>query len=569
VPPHPYGWLSILPPVAAIVLAIATRRVILSLLAGIFAGALVTTGGNPLMAVADTLEIHLWKTLAEEGKLRVFAFTLLMGAMVGVINRAGGMRGLVAVIAPLANNRRRGQLTTWLLGLVIFFDDYANTLLLGTTLRPLCDRLKISREKLAYLVDSTAAPVAGLALVSTWVAVEIEYVREGIDNVAGGAGIKAFDLFVRTIPYRFYVLWTLIFVPLVALMARDFGPMLRAERRWFRGDGVATAVGSAVHDPTAADDATPARWVNAVVPILVTVGAIVWLLYRTGSSALTASGATGAPPLRDIFGAAASSFALMWGCLAGLVTAALMAWVQRLLSGRQILAAAGVGARLMLPALVILWLASTLSRLTGNKPITGDEPAAMASLTEPSSSGVPAASVHAAVDPYPLPYRLYTGKFLGDLIGSSIAPWLLPTIIFVLASFVSLATGTSYGTMGILLPMVVPLVFGILAGRGPPVSPADPILLASIGGVLAGAIFGDHCSPISDTTILSSQASGCEHTAHVRTQMPYALLVATIAIVFGTLPVGLGVPVWLLLPIGVVAMVVALWALGRPVESDV
>jgi Na+/H+ antiporter NhaC len=565
--PHPYGWLSLLPPVAAIILAIATKRVVLSLLAGIFTGALITTGGNPLLAVADTLEIHLWKTLADEGKLRVFAFTLLMGAMVGVINRSGGMRGLVAVIAPLANNRRRGQLTTWLLGLVIFFDDYANTLLLGTTLRPLCDRLRISREKLAYLVDSTAAPVAGLALVSTWVAVEIEYVREGIDNVAGGAGINAFDLFVRTIPYRFYVLWTLIFVPLVGLMARDFGPMLRAERRTVHGDGPAATAITAVHDPTAADADTPARWFNAVVPIVVTVVAIVWLLYHTGESALTASGAV-APPLRDIFGAAASSFALMWGCLAGLVTAAFMTWGQRLLNGRQILVAAGLGARLMLPALVILWMASTLSRMTGNKPIAGDEPIAVAVVAEPAAAGSQTASAQGVASAYPFPYRLYTGEFLGDLIGSSIAPWLLPTIIFVLASFVSLATGTSYGTMGILLPMVVPLVFGVLAGRGPPVNPSDPILLASIGAVLAGAIFGDHCSPISDTTILSSQASGCDHTAHVRTQMPYALLVATIAIALGTLPIGFGVPVWLLLPSGVVAMVLALRVLGSPVEQS-
>jgi Na+/H+ antiporter NhaC len=204
--------------------------------------------------------------------------------------------------------------------------------------------------------------------------------------------------------------------------------------------------------------------------------------------------------------------------------------------------------------------------MTGNKPFVGDEPIAVAVVAEPAAAGSQTASAQGVASAYPLSYRLYTGQFLGDVIGGSIAPWLLPTIIFVLASFVSMATGTSYGTMGILLPMVVPLVFGILAGRGPPVNPSDPILLASIGAVLAGAIFGDHCSPISDTTILSSQASGCDHTAHVRTQLPYALLVATIAIALGTLPIGLGVPVWLLLPSGVVAMVLALWVLGSPVQ---
>ena len=234
---HPYGWLSLLPPITAIVLAIATRRVLLSLLLGIFAGALLLAGGNPFAAIGDGLELHLWSALTDHDNLRVFAFTLLMGAMVGVVSRAGGMRGLVNAISPWAANRRRGQLVTWLLGLLIFFDDYANTLLLGSTLRPLCDRLKISREKLAFLVDSAAAPVAGLALVSTWVAAEISYVQDGLIN-AGADHINAFNLFVASIGYRFYVLWMLMFVPLIGWLGRDFGPMLRAERSCVSGDPV-------------------------------------------------------------------------------------------------------------------------------------------------------------------------------------------------------------------------------------------------------------------------------------------------------------------------------------------
>ncbi len=189
--PHPYGILSLLPPVVAIVLAIVTRRAALSLVVGIFFGAMVTTGGNPMTALHDTLEINLWPTLVDEGKMRVFSFTLLMGAMVGIICRSGGMKGLVNCISPLARGRRSGQMTTWALGLLIFFDDYANTILLGNTLRPLCDRLRISREKLAYLVDSTAAPVAGLALVSTWVAVEIDYVKDGLAMLPAATEMKA------------------------------------------------------------------------------------------------------------------------------------------------------------------------------------------------------------------------------------------------------------------------------------------------------------------------------------------------------------------------------------------
>jgi len=596
----------------AVVLAIATRRVVPSLLAGIVVGALVTTDGDVARAVADTLEIHHWKTLVDEGKLRVFAFTLLMGAMVGVINRSGGMRGFVLALTPLASNRHRGQLTTWLLGLLIFFDDYANTVLLGSTLRPLCDRLKISREKLAYLVDSTAAPVAGLALVSTWVAVEIDYVQDGIDNVTRVAvaadsfdrqatadvsegeaqdasprvALKAVDLFVGSIPYRFYVLWSLVFVPLIAVTGRDFGPMLRAERRCARGKRSATAVrDNALRDPTGPDPDTPARWWNAVLPIVCTVVAIVWLLKTTGQAAIAASDPSAVPTLRDVFGAAASSFSLLWGCFAGLVVACLLTWVQRLLTFRQILDAAGVGARLMLPALVILWLASTLSRMTGNKPVAGYEPATFSAGPQATGSDREApGGTNAASEPvssrdvqrersaatktrFDLPYRLYTGEYMGNLLGKTIPAWSLPTLVFVLASVVSLSTGTSYGTMGILLPIVIPLVCGILLAERGAVDPDNPILLASVAGVLAGAIFGDHCSPISDTTVLSSQSSGCEHTAHVWTQMPYALLVATISVLVGTLPVGLGAPAWLMLPLGVVAMAITVRIVGRRVEG--
>ena len=177
--PHPYGWLSLLPPVLAVGLAIVTKRAVVSLFAAILCGTLITAGGDPLVTLHDFFEVHLWPALISESKLRLFSFTLLMGAMVGVIIRSGGMQGLIELISPLAKSRRSGQFTTWLLGLVIFFDDYCNTLLLGNTLRPVADRLRISREKLAYLVDSTAAPVAGLALLSTWVAVEVDCIGEG------------------------------------------------------------------------------------------------------------------------------------------------------------------------------------------------------------------------------------------------------------------------------------------------------------------------------------------------------------------------------------------------------
>ncbi len=548
---HPYGWLSLAPPVAAIILAILTRRVVLSLIAGVFAGALLTQNGDFVAAVSDTLEVHLWKTLVDEGKLRVFAFTLLMGAMIGVINRSGGMRGLINVVSRFATTRRSGQLTTWVLGLLIFFDDYANTMLLGNTLRPLCDRLKISREKLSYLVDSTAAPVAGLALVSTWIAVELDYIRDGLNNLDVETNWNAFTLFVASIKYRFYVLSALMFVPLTAWLRRDFGPMLKAERLVISGQPSPGLVNDDAEEMQASDDVA-ARWFNAVIPIVVTLGVVLWLIIHTGKSSFAAEFPEKTPDMRDIFGWADSSFALQYGALAGLLVAAALATVQRLLSGSEIMAAAGKGARLVLPAIMILWCASTVSKMTGNKSVDGERSATAYEFKD---------------------HRLYTADFLqSKLLGAegesnAFSASMLPTVVFLLASVVAFCTGTSFGTMGILVPMVVTLAHAMISSGGGSVSPDDPIFLSSIGGVLAGAVFGDHCSPISDTTVLSSQSSGCDHIAHVWTQMPYAVTVAIVSVLLGTLPLGFGVPFWVLIPAQFFAMIGVLMVFGRDPES--
>ncbi|MBP88749.1 MAG: hypothetical protein CMJ64_18895 [Planctomycetaceae bacterium] len=516
-----YGTLSLLPPVVAIVLAIVTKRVTISLLAGIFIGALLVASGNPFSAVATTLETHLWASLSNADHLRVFVFTLLMGAMVGVMQQSGGMAAIVKGIAPLARTRCGGQLTVWLLGLIVFFDDYANSLLLGNTMRPVTDRLRISREKLAYLVDSTAAPVSGLALVSTWVATEIGLVQAGLATTVLAETADAFSIFVATIPYRFYVLWALLFVPLVALLGRDFSAMLRAERN-------AIAAPEAPNRSPAADD-RGMHWANAVIPVAAVVVVTVGLIVLTGQNALAEKDVTDAS-IMNIFGNGDSYLALVYGSLTGLLLAMLLANLVTRLGWQAIREAAAKGAQQVGGALVILWLAWALSGLTDLK-------------------------------------YLGTGQYLGELLQSSLDVRLMPTVVFVLASAVAFSTGTSWGTMGILMPLVVPTVVSMLAANSASVSPENPILVASIGSVLAGAIFGDHCSPISDTTVLSSQASGCNHVAHVRTQLPYALSVGAVSIICGTLPVGFGVPVWFLLPAGVAALVILLLAIGRRVDE--
>ena len=563
--PHVYGWASLIPPILAILMAIVTRRVLSSLFLGVAVGAAMLAwtdvfvqtdaAAQPTGSYWDWLvvtinlvfERFLWPTLKDEYNLRILGFVILMGAMVGVIHRCGGMHGIVNRLAPLAKTHRGGQFMTWLMGLVIFFDDYANTLLLGNTMRPVTDRLKISREKLAYLVDSTAAPVAGLAIISTWVATLISNVQLGFDEIQGdlppGTVVDSFWIVVQTIPYRFYVIYAILFVAMVALMKRDFGPMLRAEQR--ERDPQKQPTAKLIHPPDNfnIDDISDSkrRWYNAAIPVIVMVGLLVVLLITTGRSAIASDG--GSMSLYNIFGQADSYLALLYASLAGLVAAIILVRAQRLLSRFEVYNAAFEGIKKVVPACGILILAWTLKLVTDKD-------------------------------------ALGTGTFLGNLLTIQQQPeWMsnwwfgvyqsltstawMPTAIFLLASFVAFATGTSWGTMGILTPIVIEVVYRLAVSEMGSCPPTHPVMLASIGGVLAGSIFGDHCSPISDTTVLSSQASGCDHVAHVRTQLPYALVVGAVSIFCGTLPIGFGVPWWVLLPIGIGLMLVIMRTFGK------
>jgi len=518
---HAYGILSLLPPAVAIVLAMLTRRVVLSLLLGIVMGALVISSGRLDQATVLVFEGFLWPAFTDDGHLRVFAFTSLMGAMVGVMARSGSMQAIVQMLIPVARTRRRGQCVTWLAGLIIFFDDYANTLLVGATFRPLADRLKISREKLAYLVDSTAAPVAGLAILSTWVAAEIGYIELGLQDLEfAGNPRGGFRMLIASIPYRFYTINALAFVVMVAATGRDFGPMLQAELRRSRAPDSGALQGTE-------DERLKTKrhaWLFAVLPIVFLFVVVLFVLFATGSQAAQQV-APGSSSLFEKFVGGDSYMALMYGSLVGLMTAMLLARGGAGLRWPVVVRSAAKGVRQMLPALVILWFAWALSRMTGAE-------------------------------------HLATGDYLGARMAEKIAPNLLPTVAFLLASVAAFATGTSWGTMALMIPLSLQTAYEIIRIDQGGVLADDPILLATLGSVLGGAIFGDHCSPISDTTVLASQASGCNHIAHVRTQMPYALLVAAIAVLGGTLPVGYGVPASLMIPVGPLVLLTLLMIFG-------
>ena len=298
--PFAPGWFSILPPLIAIVLALIFKEVITALLAGIWLGALAVAGYNPLQATWRLVDQYVVPALSDTdgGHTQIVVFSLLLGGMVGIISRNGGTRGVVRAVAPLARNRRRGKVATGLAGLGIFFDDYANTLVVGNTMRPITDGLKVSREKLAYLVDSTAAPVAALVPISTWVGYEVSLIGDGLGAAAGEAtgadqaflaGLSPYTVFIETIPYLFYPLLALAFVFLTSIMNRDFGPMARAEARAASDGGVlrpgSRPAAEISESFVSAKEGAPERWWNAAVPVLTVVLVVLGGLYTTGRAA--------------------------------------------------------------------------------------------------------------------------------------------------------------------------------------------------------------------------------------------------------------------------------------------
>jgi Na+/H+ antiporter NhaC len=518
------AWLSLLPPLLAIFTALITRAVLPALVLGLWVGAWAV-GGLTLPGVftslLDTFDIYVTDSLSNRDHVSIILFTFMVAGMVGIISRNGGMKGIVQRIISKAHTARRGQFAVWCLGLVIFFDDYANTLVVGNTSRSVTDRLRISREKLAYIVDSTAAPVATLAVVTTWIGYQVGLIGDAMATIET-LDLQPYAVFLNSIPYSFYPILAILLVLLIVLSGLDFGPMLGAERR-ARSTGKVLAPERGGEAPT--EDASlevkpgaPDRAFNALIPILVMAAGIVVGLYSTGEG----------ETVQEIIGSANAYTALMWASVVAVVAAALLSRIQGILNMDEIVDAWVSGARFTFVAMIILILSWALSDVSRD---------------------------------------LRTADFLVEVLGTRIPYQMVPAAVFVLSALTAFATGASWGAMGILVPLVVPLSWAILAVNGK----ADPdhyfVLYSTVSCVLSGAVWGDHCSPISDTTVLSSLASGCNHIEHVRTQMPYALLAGAVALGIGTVPSGFGVPWWLCLMVACVVLGVLLRILGKPVES--
>jgi Na+/H+ antiporter NhaC len=519
-------WISILPPLFAIVLALYLRQVIPALFMGVWLGAWAINGftlAGLWQGLLESFQKHILNAVADADHAAVVLFSLMIGGTVGIISRNGGMQGIVNHIVSWASDARRACLATATMGLAIFFDDYANTLVVGNTMRPVTDSMKVSRAKLAYIVDSTAAPVATIAFVTTWIGYQVGLIGESISYIPD-LDAEAYLLFLSTIPYNFYPLLAIAFVFMIALSGRDFGPMAKAEKyAWENGvddDGHLDSSMAEDCEPIAAVKDKPQRAINAALPILMLILGVLGGLYVTGKASVEVDN----PEIKDIIGAADSYKSLMWGSLIGMITAAFITLAQRIMSLEEVVNAWYKGLRTMFYAMIILVLAWALGGITE---------------------------------------ELKTADFLVSVLGDTLPVQLVPCIVFILAALTAFATGSSWGSMGILVPLVIPLTWAVMKANGYSGPDDMHILYSSIASVLAGSVWGDHCSPISDTTILSSMASGCDHIEHVRTQLPYALLVGVVSIAVCSIPVAFGMSWWLALLVGAGLLIVILRVAGQ------
>jgi len=514
-------WCSIIPPLLAILLALITREVLTSLFLGIFSGTAIigiyskgivgVWGG--LLSIFDTYVVD---AMSDKGHIAIIIFSMTIGAIVTLISKNGGMQGVVQYISKYAKDARSGQLATYFLGMAIFFDDYANTLVVGNTMRAVTDKLGVSREKLAYIVDSTAAPIAALAFVTTWIGAELGYIEEGIAQIPG-FNEGAYSIFLNSLPYSFYPILTLVFILFLIWYQRDFGPMLHIEQRSRAKQTNDVELNELQHNELSLFEpaaGAPIRAINAIIPIaIIILGTLIGLLYTGWDSSAWNNPELGVlRKLSIIIGNSDSYVALMWSSLCGLIVAIVMTISQRIMKLSHTMEVVIAGYKTMVTAMMILLLAWSLASVTDH---------------------------------------METATFLKSLWSSSLSPIWLPAVTFLLAAVVSFSTGSSWGTMAILYPLLLPTAFSICQDAGYELAETLPIFYNLVSCILAGSVLGDHCSPISDTTILSSLAAGCNHISHVKTQLPYALTVGFISLVLGTIGTALGLPNWIAFLIGI------------------
>ena len=458
-------FFSLLPPVIAIVLALNTKEVYTSLLVGIASGALLYANGNLELAL-NTLFFNedggMITKLSDSGNVGILAFLVMLGILVALMNKAGGSAAFGRWASTHIHSRAGAQFATLLLGVMIFVDDYFNCLTVGSVMRPVTDRQKVSRAKLAYLIDSTAAPICIIAPVSSWAAAVTSSVPEG-------SGINGFTMFLRTIPYNYYAVLTVVMSLFLIFTGAEFGPMKLNEDNAKNGDLFTTADRPYGDDVDDGSD-TNGHVIDLLAPVLVLIAACIFGMVYTG-------GFFEGVDFITAFADCNASAGLVLGSSIALLFTFVFYRVRSVMTFQDFAACIPEGFKAMVSPMLILSLAWTLSGMTGL-----------------------------------LGAKYYVANLLGN--SASALQYLLPVIIFLVAVFLAFATGTSWGTFSILIPIVCHAF------------PDGEMLVVSIAACLSGAVCGDHCSPISDTTIMASAGAHCSHVNHVSTQLPYAITAA-------------------------------------------
>ena len=533
-----FGILTILPPLVAIALAFITKNVVISLFVGTLTGCflLQIIDNNIIYSIVHSFLDFVQRalnSLADPWNAGIVLQVMVIGGVISLVSKMGGAKAIAEALAKKAKTPRSAQLITWALGVLVFFDDYANSLIVGPIMKPVADKMKISRERLSFIIDATAAPIAGIMIVSTWIGLEVGLIKDGFEMI--GENMDAFGIFLSTIPYRFYNILILIFVVATSYFLRDFGPMRKAELKARRGE-ISEANKEVSLDKSAEEEMAPKEGVklsiwNAIIPIgALMVSALLSFYYSgyttimAGEDAALQSIMTNSPmsftAIREAFSASDASVALFQSALFASIVAILMGVCKKIFTFSEAVEVWVNGMKGLIITGVILILAWSLSSVIK---------------------------------------ELGTAAFLVQMLSNSVPKFLLPSIIFILGAIISFATGTAYGTMGILMPLAIPLSYSI--------SPEAGYVIISTSAVLTGAIFGDHCSPISDTTIMSSMGAGCNHIDHVKTQMPYALTVAAITVLCGYIPAGLGLSIWIILPMAAAVTIGVVYFVGKPVDN--
>ncbi|MFV0504763.1 MAG: Na+/H+ antiporter NhaC family protein [Lachnospirales bacterium] len=534
------GVITLIPPIVAISLAFITKNVILSLFLGVISGTFILSivHNNLFTAIVNSyldLISRILSSLADPWNAGIILQVLAIGGVVHLVGKMGGARAVAEKLIKHAKTPVSAHVITWFMGLLVFFDDYANALIVGPIMKPVFDKMKISREKLAFIVDATAAPIAGIAIISTWIGFEIGVIQDAFmaENLEITNG---FNIFLQTIPYRFYNIFMLGFVLILGFTLKDFGPMKTAGDRTLAGDIGEENLKVSQEDhsgETLEEDerVEPNIW-NAIIPIGTLIFCSFLSFYFSGYAAVMSGDdiasqniLTASPlsisSLQVTFGNADASVALFQSALFACIVAMAMGVAKKIFTVETAINTWVNGMKSLIVTCVILLLAWSLGSVIGD---------------------------------------LGTSAYLANLVYKVGVPaFLLPSIIFVISSLVSFSTGTAYGTMGVIMPLAVSIA--VLSGNSD-----YNLTIVCTSAVLTGAIFGDHCSPISDTTILSSMGSSTNHINHVRTQMPYSLFIAGVTILVGYIPAGLGVSPLIIIPAGLLVTFILLNIFGEKYE---